>query len=154
MDVALRPGAEEIIRGVQQSLRAHVLPEVKTAYATAQVSYAIMLLGALAAEWDGAAQRLVEDNAALRGLAARAAEATGIGDAALVAELRAAAVETDRDVRITTLSAANDRLRALLSRLILAGDTHGLEPASALREDSMQELRESVQRRLTGALRT
>ena len=154
MDVALRPGAEEIIRGIQQSLRAHVLPEVKTPYATAQVSYAIMLLSALAAEWDGAAQRLVEDNGALRGLAARAAEVPGIGDAALVAELRAAGAETDPDVRITTLSAANDRLRALLSRLILASDAHGLERAGALREDSMEELRESVQRRLVGALRT
>ena len=154
MDVAVRPGAEAIIRGVQQSLRAHVLPEVQTEYATAQVSYAIMLLGALAAEWDGAAQLLVEDNAALRGLAARAADQPGIGDAGLVAELRSAAAEADPDVLIATLSAANDRLRALLTRLVHASDAHDLERVAPLREDSMRELRESVQRRLVGALRT
>ncbi len=150
--MALQPSADAIIRGIQRSLMAHVLPETSTLYAGAQVRYAVHLLNALAAEWDGAAQRLVEDNAALRAFAARAAGPLRDQDAALAAELSAAAGERDPDVRVSTLRAANDRLRGLLTRVIAATGDGGIEPPDGLLHDMRRVLRESVQSRTAGAL--
>lgn len=114
--MALRPGGEAVLRGIQRSLATLVLPEVKGQYAVAQVQYALLLLDALAGEWDGAAQRLVDENSALRSALALAAD--GVRDLSLAAELRAGASSVDADVRISTLIAANDSLRGLAERAL------------------------------------
>ena len=114
--MAVRPGGEAILRGIQRSLATLVLPEVKGQYAVAQIQYALLLLNALAGEWDGAAQRLVDENTALRSALALAAD--GVHDLALAAELRAGASSVDADVRVSTLTAANDRLHGLVVRAL------------------------------------
>jgi len=124
----MRPNGEELLRGVQSALATYVLPEVQSAHAQLELVLAQALLGIAAAEWDGAAQRLVEENTALRGLARRGAEVLGAAGAvgpeaaALADELRSLADETDRSVRLSDLSAAYGRLRAALGRFcVLAG---------------------------------
>lgn len=125
----MRPNGQEVLRGVQAALATYILPEIQTAYARTELMAMLALLGMTAEEWDGAAQRLVDDNVALRALARRAAEA--IDGADLANELRALAEQGDASVRISELSSANAALREALSRL--ATPLQGAE-APALRE--------------------
>lgn len=143
--MALRPRADEIIRGIERSLAEHVLPELRTPYAIAQLQYAILLLHTLKTEWDGAAQRLVEDNQTLRGLAARAADTLDVPDHELAGELRSAALEGDADLRLKKLGDTNDRLRALHARALAA--------LGAEADEARAELRAGVSRRMPGAIR-
>src|SRR3989304_1848624 len=106
----MRPNGEEMLRGIQQSLLTYVLPELQTEYARTELMVIIALLGIVVGEWDGAAQHLLDDNAALRELAHRGAEA-------LADELRSLAGEADTSVRIPDLSAANERLHDAIGRL-------------------------------------
>ncbi len=71
----MRPNSEEVLRGVQASLLANVLPEVQTEYTRTQVMIIYALLGIVANGWDGAWERVLADNGRLRELAARAASA-------------------------------------------------------------------------------
>lgn len=111
----MRPNGQEVLRGVQSALATYILPEVQTAYARTELMAMLALLGIAAEEWDGAAQRLVDDNAALRALARRAAGT--IDSAAGATELRAVAEQGDASVRISELSSGNAALRDALSRL-------------------------------------
>jgi hypothetical protein len=105
----MRPNGEELLRGAQNTLTTYVLQEIQTDHARLELMLVHRLLGIAAEEWDGAAQRLVDGNAALRALARRGAEA--LGDEARADELRALAGETDASLRLSELSAANARLR-------------------------------------------
>jgi len=115
----MRPNGEEMLRGIQQSLLTYVLPELQTEYARTELVVIIALLGIVVGEWDGAAQHVLDDNAALRELAHRGAEALAprSGAAALAAELRSLAGEADASVRIPDLSAAHERLHDAVGRL-------------------------------------
>lgn len=115
----MRPNGEELLRGIQSTLATYVLPEIQSPHVRFELMLATALLGVVAGEWDGAAQRLVDDNAALRGLARRGAEALAGGAKAggLADELRSLAGETDSSLRLSDLSEANQRLRAALARL-------------------------------------
>ena len=132
----MRPNAEEVLRGVVGSLLTYVMPEVQSEYARTQVMIASALLGVVAGDWNGAAQRLVDDNATLRALAARAADEPAAG--ALRHELRSLAVETDTSLLLSYLSAANGRLRDAIGRLgvLLVNDE-----VSPLRAEVIETLR-------------
>jgi hypothetical protein len=94
----------------------------------------------MAAEaWDGAAQRLVEENRALRALLSDAGDRTG-PDAAL-------AGAEDDDLRISVLSAASARLRAGLIALHEAVEAEDTPEARALEFRIWEELRLSTERR-------
>jgi hypothetical protein len=148
----LRPNALEIIRGIQVSLLTHVAPEVQSAYARAQVQYALGLLQMLAEEWDVTPQRLMEENRSLRALFREAAEAVQSveGTGGLARRLEEAAAADDGDLTISALSARNQDLQALLAELMEvmdapdAGDTAPLE---RLRGAVRRELRAHVERR-------
>jgi hypothetical protein len=88
----MRPNGQELLRGVQSSLITYVLPELQTEYARTELMLAHVLLGIVAGEWDGAAQQLIDDNAALRELAHRGSD---VLDADLADELRVIAAESD-----------------------------------------------------------
>jgi len=95
----------------------------------------------IAEEFDRAAHRLVEENAAVRGLLRQAAET--FGDASLAAQ----AGEQDGDLRVSVLEAENDRLRRILTDVhARCEDTDG-DAARALEEAIWAELRRSVERR-------
>ncbi len=119
----MRPNGEEVLRGIQGSLTAYVLPELQSAYARTELMLALGLLGLVADEWDATAQRLVDGNAALRELARHAADAlsaTPGSEAALADEVRSLGAETDSSLRLSELSAANARLRDAIARVATA----------------------------------
>lgn len=133
----MRPTTDELLRGLQASLLTHVLPEVQTDFVRTELMLTYALLGIAAGEWDGAAQRLVDDNAAMRSLAARAA--AEIDDASLASDLRSLADETDASIRLSELSAANTRLRGAIARLGVA--LEGDDGRRDLRDAVIEHLR-------------
>ena len=149
----MRPNGEELLRGVQSSLTTYVLPELQTAYARTELMLVQALLGILASEWDSGAQRLVDDNAALRELALRGAEALDSADASLAGELRALAGEAEPSLRLSDLAAANGRLRGAIGRLgaLLEGtDTPALGELRAAVIEHLRADAESRSRSLLG----
>ena len=149
----MRPNGEELLRGVQSSLTTYVLPELQTAYARTELMLVQALLGILASEWDSGAQRLVDDNAALRDLALRGAEALDSAAAALAGELRSLAGETDPSLRLSDLSTANGRLRGAIGSLgvLLEGaDTPALGELRAAVIEHLRADAESRSRSLLG----
>src|SRR3990170_5792738 len=120
----MRPTAVEVIRGIQGALASHVLPELSSRYAQAQVMYSIMLLEMLSKEWEEGAHILDEDSRGMKRLLARGAEliealpARDKGLDSLAADLRAAAAGPGAlTLRMSALRERNERLRSLLTRL-------------------------------------
>ncbi len=137
----MRPNEQEVLQGIMGALGTYILPELQTAHAQLELMLITVVLGTVATEVDGAAQKLVEDNAALRELARRGADALANGrDPDLAGELRALADGIDPSVRLSDLSAANDRLHAAIGRLGALAENSD-EPA-------MRELRGAVIERL------
>lgn len=139
----MRPNSEELLRGVQSSLITYVLPELQSEYARTELMLAHVLLGIVAGEWEGAAQQLIDDNAALRDLAARAAAVTG---APIADELRSLSSEADATLRLSELSSANDRLRDAIGRLGVALQDADAAPLRELRAAVIERLRLEAER--------
>jgi hypothetical protein len=137
----MRPGAEEIVRGVQASLLTAVLPEIQTEYTRTQVTLMYVLLGIVANGLDGGYERLLADNGALRELASRAADAVAAQDV-LANELRSLA-STGPSLRLSELSSANMALAAALAR-IAASDTAEL---ASIRSEIIDWLRADAEAR-------
>lgn len=93
-----------------------------------------LMMKMMAEEWDRAASRLVEENAAIRVLLRQGGEDALAGD-------------EDRDLRVSILEAENDRLRAALIVLHARCETAEGAEARALEEAIWDELRRSVERR-------
>jgi len=139
----MRPNGEEVLRGIQNSLLTYVLPEVQTEYARTEVMLVFALLGIAGAQWDDAAQRLVDDNAALRALAGRGAEvlAGDMAHAELGDALGSLAQGSDASVRLSELSAANGQLRAAIAQLGAAAQGSDSASLRALRQEVIDSLR-------------
>lgn len=147
----MRPNGEEVLRGVQGALLTYVLPEVQSAYARTELMIALSLLGIVADDWDDAAQRLADDNAALRALARRASDALADDDA-IVANLRPLAAEAESSLRLSGLAAANERLRAALGRLAPMLEAAGSPGLRDLRAAVMDHLRADAESRARSLL--
>ena len=139
----MRPNGEEVLRGIQGSLMTYVLPELESQYARSELMIISALLAIVAGECDGAAQRLVDENAALRALAARGADA--LADGELAGELRSLASGGDASVRLSSLRETNDALRAAIARLGVA--TEGDASMAGLRSALLERLREEAETR-------
>ena len=147
----MRPNGEELLRGLQGTLMTYVLPEVHSEHARLEVMLAVAMLGVLADEWDGAAQRLAENNDALRSLAASAAGALDSHDAGdLVRQLRALAEERDVSLRISDLTETNDRLKDALVRAWALARRNGV--ALDLAVDIVERLRAQTEARALSLL--
>jgi hypothetical protein len=145
----MRPNAEELLRGAQASLMTYVLPEVQTEYARAEAMLVIALLGIVSAQCDGAAQTLVDDNAALRSLALRGAEALAgrAEHAELIDALGSLAAGAETSLRISELAAANAQLRAALARLGVTTQDRDDASLRELRTAILAYLRDEAERR-------
>ncbi len=145
----MHPNGEELLRGLQGTLATYVMPEVQTPHARLEIGLVQAMLGIAAAEWDGAAQRLVDDNASLRDLARRGPEAlAGSPEAAALAdELRTLAEDLDPSVRLSDLSAANNRLRDALERLCALAQESGSAPLRTLRSSIIDHFRRDAEER-------
>ena len=117
----------------------NAMPDVHPADRASSLGLSAALLGMAAEVWDGTAARLVEENRAVRALLARAGE-VGLDFAEL-------AVGDDADLRISSLQAANDALRAALIALQTAAEAK----SPALDADIWTELVASTERRKMAA---
>ncbi|MEI7571793.1 MAG: hypothetical protein WCJ52_01580 [Phenylobacterium sp.] len=135
----MKPDIPAVLAELAGLVARNAAPDLDPAERAGALSLSAALLGMAAEAWDGAAQRLVEENRALRALLADAGDYTG-PDAAL-------AGAEDSDLTISVLSAANARLRAGLIALQADVEAEDSPEARALESRIWQELRLSTDRR-------
>ena len=135
----MKPDIPAVLAELAGLVARNAAPDLDPAERAGALGLSAALLGMAAEAWDGAAQRLVEENRALRALLSDAGDRAGL-DAAL------AGAEVD-DLRISVLSAANARLRAGLIALQAAVEAEDSPEARALESRIWQELRLSTERR-------
>lgn len=142
----MRPDADKVLRGIGMSLAMNVAPQMTTPFGRSTAQLAAYLSLVLASQVDGLANSLLEENRAIEALARAGAKV--VADPGLRARLAAAgAGEELPDIRLSTLQAANDRLRGLLVDLHAAVEATPGDAARALEEQIWDELRESTRRR-------
>lgn len=111
----MKPDPQRVLEQTVQNLLVDVLPSLQPRYRQAGLAISAGLLMSVREEFDRAAARRVEENAALRALFARGASV--VTDTALAARLRAAAATRDESLLVPALDATNRELRALLIEL-------------------------------------
>ena len=120
----MTPNIPSVLAELAQLVARNAVPGVPDAERASDLGLTAMLLNLASEVWDGEAQRLVEDNRALRAL--------------LPAE------GDDSDLRISKLKAENDRLRARLIEAQIEAERAG----DAARQDAIwTELVRSTERR-------
>ena len=135
----MKPDIPAVLAELAGLVARNAAPDLDPAERAGALGLSAALLGMAAEAWDGAAQRLVEENRALRALLSDAGDRAG-ADAAL-------AGAEDDDLRISVLSAANARLRAGLIALQAAVEAEDSPEARALESRIWGELRLSTERR-------
>lgn len=128
----MRPSIPTAASDLAARLRAEIVPEL-TGFRANNVAMGSAMIDMIAEEFDRAAARLFEENEAVRGLLQR-------GGVAIAAPARP-------DLRVSTLEAENDRLRAALIELQTVLETRDDPEARALDADIWRELAQSVERR-------
>ena len=142
----MKPDAPRVFYGIIASTMRDIAPEMRTPFGQQSVGLLSMLLGLAAQDYDGAAARLAEENAALGELLAKARTVATGGD--LHQRIDTALAEpTGRDLRVSALQKENDRLRALLIDVHAAVEAMPGEAARAMNEAIWDEIRQSTRRR-------
>lgn len=116
----MRPYPEEVIQALQRGMASHFLPELKSSYAQAQFMPAQILFGVALRDFDAAAQDLLDANHALRALLADVHTALAEidhKDARAARDTLAALPASATDIRLSSLRAEFDGLRALFCKL-------------------------------------
>ncbi len=111
----MKPEVPNVLEILAGTLLFDVAPHVSPSYRQSSVAVTAMLLGMVREEWDRAAARRIEENAALRTLFRAALRA--VADTDLRRRLEEAAAASDSSNLVSVLERANDTLRALLIEL-------------------------------------
>ncbi|MDR3512825.1 MAG: hypothetical protein P4L73_14410 [Caulobacteraceae bacterium] len=141
----MKPDPDAVLGYLAGLMVQTIAPQVQPQYLAGVIGMSGMLLGMAAQEWDRAADRLVKENRAIRGLF-RQAERVGL-DADLAQEVRALAGGQDDDLRISALESVNTGLRAALISLHAAVETRTDAASRALNDAIWAELSASTSRR-------
>lgn len=142
----MKPDVPRVLQGIGQTLMTSILPEVRTPIGQQAVGHAAYLLTMIAVEFDRAAARLVEENAAILSILARAQSA--IEDPGLQDRITRELGEIPgNDLHVSALQAENDRLRALFIDVHVAVESMTGAEAEALDRLIWDEIRESTRRR-------
>ncbi len=142
----MRPDAGRVLNGVAVALMTRVAPEIRTPFGQQLAGLSAVLLRVVATEFDRIADRLSVENAAVAAILSDAAAV--LPDASLAVRAgEAANAATPPDLRVSTLQAINDRLRAILVDVHAAIEETPGEEARAMEERIWEELRESTRRR-------
>lgn len=142
----MRPDPPKVLFALAGTLGMQVLPQVATPFGQQSVGLAATLAVILAQEWDRAAARLIEENAAVAELLSRARGL--VGDVELRGRLDVAAGQAPTtDYHVSALQAQNDDLRRLLIELHALVDSMAGETAAEFSEAIWEELKESTRRR-------
>lgn len=136
----MRPYPEEVVAALQRGMVSHFAPELQSSYAQSQFGAGAMLFGVALRDANTAAQDLVDANAALRELLAdvgTALKASDAPDAPAAAGVAGRLPEAAPDVRLSSLRAENDALRAIFCELAAiierAGDDGALVALAPVR---------------------
>ena len=142
----MRPDAGRVLNGVAVAHMTKVAPEIRTPFGQQLAGLSAVLLRVVATEFDRMADRLSVENGAVGAILSDAAAV--LPDASLAVRAREAAdAATAPDLRVSTLQAINDRLRAILVEVHAAIEETPGEEARAMEERIWEELRESTRRR-------
>jgi hypothetical protein len=141
----VKPGVDKVLEVLAGSLMIEVAPHVSPAYRQSSVGVSAILLTMIREEWDRAAARRAEENAALRALFRDAAPV--VADTELRHRLSDASASSDPSLRISELERANDALRALLIDLHAHVETLGSADAKRIDDAIWKELSASTERR-------
>lgn len=137
----MKPDVSLAVGELAHRLRTDLLAEL-TGFRASVAAMGAAMLDMVAQEWDGAAARLVRENTAFRVLLGQGAGLYASpppgGD--------------DTDLRISALTAENDRLRGLITDLMARLEDDPAEPAQALLAGIWTALAQSVaDRRIASA---
>lgn len=137
----MKPDVSLALTELAHRLRTDLLAEL-TGFRANVAAMGAAMLDMVAQEWDGAAARLVRENTAFRALLERAAALYG----------SPAPGGDDTDLRISALTAENDRLRGLIIDLMARLEDDAAAPAQALLADIWAVLAQTVaDRRIASA---
>ena len=139
------PSVPLVLNGLARTMLMDLLPQTTHAYSGQTLQLAGALAMMCAQEFDRAAARLADENAALVALLSDAASV--VGAAALRDELRAATAAPSPNLLVSALQERNRTLRALLVRLHAHVETLDDGAARALEGRIWAELIESTNRR-------
>jgi hypothetical protein len=139
------PSVAAVLNGIARTLLMDLLPHTTHAYGAQTLQLDAALAMMCAQEFDRAAARLAEENAALLALFADAAPV--VADPSLRDALRAAATATAPSLLVSALHERNRALRELLIRLHAHVETLDGDAAAGLDARIWAELVESTRRR-------
>jgi len=142
----MKPSSDFLLRSIAKSLATDIFPQVESRYHQLILKQIIELVVGIAADFDGAAARIIEENAEIRRLFNDAA--LSVTDNNLKERLEKAANSVEGDYKISGLDKSNQDLTRLLIELhahveILEGDeSRSIEEAikQALMMKSMRRL--------------
>lgn len=141
----MTPNASQVLVDLAARVAANAAPDVHPAARAGELSLSALLLGLLAQMWDGAAERLTQENRALRALLS---EGAGLwGETAQGRWLGELARGVDADLKISTLEAANAELKVGLIALHAEVERRTDPAARALEAKIWSELAAGAERR-------
>lgn len=132
----MKPDVSIAVAELANRLRTDLLAEL-TGFRASVAAMGAAMLDMVADEWDGAAARLVRENRAFRALLSRGGALYG----------EAGAGGDDEDLRISALSAENDRLRDRITALMERLENDPSAEAAGLLDAIWQELARTVRER-------
>lgn len=140
----MKPDVPLVATEIAHRLRTDLLAQL-SGFPANVAAMSAQMLDMIAEHWDGAAQDLVEENALLREALADGGRHYGNADWTKLA------AGSTRDVRLSTLSRANDALRAALTELHARVEEDDSTAARALDDAIWAVLRRSVELRRIGS---
>jgi hypothetical protein len=144
----VKPDVPKVLEILAGTFLFEVAPNVSPAYRKSSVGVSALLLGMVREEWDRAAARRVEENAALRALFREAAPV--VSDTDLRRRIEEAAAGRDASLLVSELERANDSLRALSIELHAFVEAQPGPDARRIDDLIWRELVASTERRKLG----
>lgn len=141
----MRPDAGRVLQGIAVNLLSNVMQEIRTPFGQQTVGIAGALTMMVAEEFDRAANRLSVESAVIRGILTDGLPL--LADAARAAVSAALATSAPADIKVSSLLAENDALRAGLIALHAAVEQLDTPEGRAMDERIWAELIESTRRR-------
>lgn len=140
----MTPDTRLVVGDFAGRLMQVIAPNLNSQFLAGTASLMAASLGMMVEEWDRAADRLAEENTAIRTLFAQAAP---LAPGGLSARLRDLSMTADADLKVSTLQAANNVLRAALIELQAWSEDQTGSAVTALNDAIWAELVRSTERR-------
>jgi hypothetical protein len=142
----MKPAMDHLLMTMVNSVATRIIPAIhEESYALGDAKMVAALAILLSQEVDRAADVLIAENAALRGLFAKAGQ-QAVGP--LSQTIALAAASQDADYRVSSLEAGNAALRAVLIDLHAYAEDHPDAWAKALEVDIWAILKAGAERRM------